>query len=390
MNKKIRYAIILSFVLVFLAAQIFAVLDEDNDGVPDDMDNCPGTSPFDSVDSNGCSADSGEPTDGGVEEKCSDGTTLNECSATKPLYCDNGNLIDKASQCGCPSGQVAEGDICTTPTPSCLDGTLYDGCSTSKPLYCDNGNLIDKASQCGCPNGKVAEGESCAEEVVEEQIVEPISGLISVGTTKAPPMEIKEETAVNYGSVPLTYAVPYDIYSDNEQIYTIENRNNILPSNQDTLTMSISYDKPSPDRILYPHGYYYTNKVQGYSAEGVPHNWKQFSFPLEANYGPYIRDKKAELSLEINVDDINLGINWFVTYSCSLVNNEWKCGCHNQDLCRLWILHSFNYGVSDELTALEETTVGPGTLEDTFEIGDKVYLTSAGSGSTDTNNLVTG
>lgn len=35
-------------------------------------------------------------------------------------------------------------------TPSCSDGTPYYSCSSTKPLYCDNGNLIDNCQVCGC------------------------------------------------------------------------------------------------------------------------------------------------------------------------------------------------------------------------------------------------
>lgn len=36
---------------------------------------------------------------------------------------------------------------------NCSDGTLYDSCSVTKPLYCNNGNLINKCSPCGCDSG---------------------------------------------------------------------------------------------------------------------------------------------------------------------------------------------------------------------------------------------
>lgn len=116
---------------------------------------------------------------------CLDGTPYNSCSSSKPKYCSNGVLINKASLCGCPSGQVASGDACTTPTPSgcqynnplcssdyqcvnnqcvpmtCSDGTIYGACSSNKPKYCSGGTLIDKASTCGCPDLYVQSGESC-------------------------------------------------------------------------------------------------------------------------------------------------------------------------------------------------------------------------------------
>lgn len=45
---------------------------------------------------------------------CTDGTANNQCSTNKPKFCSNGTLIDKASQCGCPTGQTAQGDSCTS------------------------------------------------------------------------------------------------------------------------------------------------------------------------------------------------------------------------------------------------------------------------------------
>ena len=44
-------------------------------------------------------------TPGFVEGKtCEDGTALNECSEKKPLFCYNGQLLEKAHTCGCPEG----------------------------------------------------------------------------------------------------------------------------------------------------------------------------------------------------------------------------------------------------------------------------------------------
>jgi hypothetical protein len=46
---------------------------------------------------------------------CWDGTENYACSETHE-YCSNGTLVDNASVCGCPSGLVASGDSCITPT----------------------------------------------------------------------------------------------------------------------------------------------------------------------------------------------------------------------------------------------------------------------------------
>ncbi|NIM47352.1 MAG: hypothetical protein GTN40_04330 [Candidatus Aenigmarchaeota archaeon] len=40
------------------------------------------------------------------------------------------------------------------PTLTCTDGTPYDQCSSNKPLYCDNGTLINFCSNCGCSSGQ--------------------------------------------------------------------------------------------------------------------------------------------------------------------------------------------------------------------------------------------
>jgi hypothetical protein len=50
-------------------------------------------------------------------QTCSDGTSYGICSAIKPKYCNNGNLIDKCTQCGCPSIQNCNtSDSCYTPS----------------------------------------------------------------------------------------------------------------------------------------------------------------------------------------------------------------------------------------------------------------------------------
>ena len=45
---------------------------------------------------------------------CDDGTDYNFCSITKPYYCVNGALVEKASLCGCPEGSNENNDICVS------------------------------------------------------------------------------------------------------------------------------------------------------------------------------------------------------------------------------------------------------------------------------------
>ncbi|MDI6602570.1 MAG: hypothetical protein QME57_00415 [Patescibacteria group bacterium] len=47
----------------------------------------------------------------------------------------------------------------------CPDGTLYGQCSVNKPKYCENGNLIEKASLCGCPSGYKISDNQCVIDV---------------------------------------------------------------------------------------------------------------------------------------------------------------------------------------------------------------------------------
>jgi len=98
-------------------------------------------------------------------------TCQDECSSAGLKRCSNnsyqtcGNYdADACSEwspiTNCPSNTVCQNGICIQ--QKCTDGTLYGQCSTNKPIYCDNGNLIDKCSICGCPSGQECHtDESC-------------------------------------------------------------------------------------------------------------------------------------------------------------------------------------------------------------------------------------
>ena len=98
-----------------------------------------------------------EPTTTITIQTCSDGTPYGECSSTKPKYCDNGNLIDKCSSCGCSSGQECENDgsCCKN---SCSEFGLK-GCSDNYYQICgnyDNDNCLEWGVITPC-----SIGESC-------------------------------------------------------------------------------------------------------------------------------------------------------------------------------------------------------------------------------------
>lgn len=99
-----------------------------------------------------------------VLAKCSDNTQSGQCSPTKPKYCTLGQLVDNATKCGCPAGKTASASGLLCVYPPCNDNgvSVPDGtCSSKKGKKCVNGVLVDKASECGCATGETRDGETC-------------------------------------------------------------------------------------------------------------------------------------------------------------------------------------------------------------------------------------
>ncbi|OGD57257.1 hypothetical protein A2V71_01205 [Candidatus Berkelbacteria bacterium RBG_13_40_8] len=81
------------------------------------------------------------PTPTPVVQKCTDGTIYGQCSATKPKYCEKGNLVNKCSICDCHSGQQCQTAENCVVSP-CVDNDYY--C----PWECNNWKLDN---DCGVP-----------------------------------------------------------------------------------------------------------------------------------------------------------------------------------------------------------------------------------------------
>ncbi len=62
-----------------------------------------------------------------VIQKCIDGTSYNQCSISKPEYCEDGKLVDKASLCGCLSGYEIYDDNQCIKTLSKKCGIIHEG-----------------------------------------------------------------------------------------------------------------------------------------------------------------------------------------------------------------------------------------------------------------------
>jgi len=86
--------------------------------------------------------------------QCSDGTLYEECSSTKPLYCDNGNLVNKCSLCNCSSGTCQSDESCETSNDN-TGGGGGTGCDSGDKKC--SGNILQV-----CSNGNWQNNETCA------------------------------------------------------------------------------------------------------------------------------------------------------------------------------------------------------------------------------------
>ncbi len=93
-----------------------------------------------------------------IFKTCLDGTIYDNCSLNKPLYCNDGILVNNSKECGCPENFAPKNNICVE---SCVDGTIYGECSKNQPFYCYEGKLISLAKTCGCPKDYILDGENC-------------------------------------------------------------------------------------------------------------------------------------------------------------------------------------------------------------------------------------
>jgi len=65
----------------------------------------------------------------------------------------------------CPDGTVVT-DLSKCQKQKCSDGTEYGSCSLTKPKFCENGGLVDKAGTCGCVESFIVSGNSCVDSII--------------------------------------------------------------------------------------------------------------------------------------------------------------------------------------------------------------------------------
>ena len=117
------------------------------------------------TDSNQCGTTNNKPAE--TQDclmKCSDNTVWSQCSLNKPLYCNQGSLINSCATCGCPSqSDICEADGSCTPTaPVCAEGQITQKCSC--------GGYIVSAGYC-C--GSTYQQNSCGDIYVARDL--PVS-----------------------------------------------------------------------------------------------------------------------------------------------------------------------------------------------------------------------
>ncbi len=144
---------------------------------------------------------------------CKDGTFYGTCSTKIPYYCTiEGKLVKDENKCGF-NEIISDYNYSRTfdinrnygePPKKCSDNTRYNECSQNKPYYCEDGNLVKKASICGCPQGLQINGTECVQIVKPEAKTREFEYVLKGESGKVKvlmDLELKEYL----GGIPRTY-----------------------------------------------------------------------------------------------------------------------------------------------------------------------------------------
>ncbi len=148
---------------------------------------------------------------------CTDGTFSGECSKNKPYYCNNGGqLLPNSERCGCSNDYMQDDNDCKK-IQRCEDGTIYGECTLEKPFYCLSGTLIEKASECGCPSDLINSGERC----ISKFEYGPINRTFTWGANPTSPLSIILYTGIYdyYAEQPKSYSYYGQLASNWETEY---------------------------------------------------------------------------------------------------------------------------------------------------------------------------
>jgi hypothetical protein len=88
-------------------------------------------------------------------------TELADPASTTRLTAEKGFVIKCNSSSQCENGKLCSNGECVL--LKCSDNTTYGACSASKPLFCYNGTLVEYCAVCGCASGTCSSNGSCSE-----------------------------------------------------------------------------------------------------------------------------------------------------------------------------------------------------------------------------------
>ncbi len=173
------------------ATAVFELLDSDNDGVTDNLDQCPNTPPGTEVDNTGCEVIVDADGDGVADEddQCADtpqGEEVDEDGcADSQKDTDGDGITDDIDQCAdTPSGEQADENGCSPSQkdsdgdgvndnadncPNTPDGAQVDenGCAASQ-VDTDGDGVNDDADQCAnTPDGEQVDDTGCSASQVD-------------------------------------------------------------------------------------------------------------------------------------------------------------------------------------------------------------------------------
>jgi outer membrane protein OmpA-like peptidoglycan-associated protein len=132
--------------------------DRDNDGVPDDVDQCRKTPPGDRVDAKGCTVKDADG-DGVFDDAdaCADtpaGDKVDEKGCSLPKDADGDGVLDDADACAdTPAGDKVDEKGCSLPKDADGDGVLDDADA------CADTPAGDKVDEKGCSLPKDGDGD---------------------------------------------------------------------------------------------------------------------------------------------------------------------------------------------------------------------------------------
>ena len=148
----------------------------------------------------------------------------------------------------------------------------------------------------------------------------------------SPPGEVDLEgtvgAALYHDYTNLGWAPPVDIFDDPDQlIYDVSpDVIEVVPG----APVSFNAEVNHPGALVYKYGYTLTSD-----------GFVRFEFP-QASYedSNWIESSSSE-SFTLPQELFAGGRNFVVTYSCKIYDNDWKCGCADEDECGRWMMQDF-------------------------------------------------